>query len=952
MLRGDWQAHVARIAVPAAVAMGAWTVLIAQPRKDLTGLLAGFAATAVLLGVGAGLPVPEALPTIAVGKVRRPRRWGALALAGPVLGAVLLAAALYLFAGDPRLHGRAWLLYLAAVAAATTPALALKPEKRSVPAIGRAEAVALALILAAGLAFRLNLIGSVPYGVWFDEAQNAIIATQILHDPTFRPVFVSGLSQMPALPFYYFAGFVALLGPGVLAVRLAATSAGIAAIVICWLLGRELFGRGTGLAAAALLAVSRWHVDFSRFGMTMVFLSVFLPLTLLLYVRGQRQRSPRYAVLAGLSLGFGLQFYYAMAAVPILLAVDLIRRMVGGRHAALRVLGLFGLTIAATVVAYAPVLQYGLRHPGEYGERFRTASILPPGALRKLPSFLLKLSPERDQVVEALERSTLEHLGMFHLRGDANGRHNLPGAPMLDPLSGLLFAVGLLWCLARIRETRSMMLLLWFAAMLVCGILSLGFEAPQGARSFGLTPLLALMGALPLVQVGRYIARGGRGATWRTGGVAAVAALLMLAGYSNWHTFFGVQRWDGTVWASFSTLETKIARVVRNEGVGADVYVPDEYLNTPTEQLILDAPLRATPFRSLTALPLRPDGRRALLFFAGRDAEDVLKVLRRAYPHCTVEPFGPPLPDGRQGEPVVWIARVPAADIAGLQGWTVQYRTSSGETREATTASLAWSWREVPVGAPFQALAQGALHIAREGIYCLVLRSDPPATLAFDGEPVLSGAGRREVAVDLARGNHRVTLEVNGSAKRGVTALTWIPPGQTAEEPVPATALFSPSLPTGGLLGSYFANVDWRPPTARQEIDPQVAVYFQELPLPRPFSIRWRGSVLTSVPGVYRFATESIDSSWVAVAGRDIVGRTVPGREAEGSVTLDVGWHPIEVRYQAVNDYSQVFLYWTPPGGQRELVPTSALRPGGPSILAATCGQTHVVPVRAQGSAP
>ena len=53
--------------------------------------------------------------------------------------------------------------------------------------------------------------------------------------------------------------------------------------VAVWLLGRELFSADVGLLAAAFLAVSRWHVDFSRFGMAIVFPTLFVPLTLYLF---------------------------------------------------------------------------------------------------------------------------------------------------------------------------------------------------------------------------------------------------------------------------------------------------------------------------------------------------------------------------------------------------------------------------------------------------------------------------------------------------------------------------------------------------------------------------------------------------------------------------------------------------------------------------------------------
>jgi len=41
---------------------------------------------------------------------------------------------------------------------------------------------------------------------------------------------------------------------------------------------------------------------------------------------------------------------------------------------------------------------------------------------------------------------------MFNFRGDSNGRHNLPGEPMLQDLAAALFLVGISVALARSKK--------------------------------------------------------------------------------------------------------------------------------------------------------------------------------------------------------------------------------------------------------------------------------------------------------------------------------------------------------------------------------------------------------------------------------------------------------------------------------------------------------------------
>ena len=912
-----------RARLVALLALGAGTagVLAAQHWGSATPLLLGCGLAALGLALAAGLPPEESAALPAPAALPRGRlAWSA---AGVLVAAALLAAALPRFEGPRADPPFAWTLYLAALAvvlAAFLPWRGQRPASER-PSASRRELAALALALALGAAFRLHRISTTPYGVWFDEAQNVLEVQRILAEPGYRPVFVPGWSQMAALPFYYDAPFVRWLGPSALSLRLGASLAGLLALVAAYWLGRQLYGPREGLLAAALLAVCRWHVDFSRFGVAQIFASLAPALVLALFWKSQRRGSPRAAVACGLALGLGLQLYYAMAVVPLLLVLTLLVRLAWARRGAAGAVLLLALTLASAAAAYAPLLQYASRHGAEYRQRFRDTSIVKAASPAELLRTFVRDTPARGEAWAALGRSALKHARMFHLEGDANGRHNLPGAPMLDPVTGLLFGVGLAWCAARAREPRSALLLLWLGAMLAPGVLSVEFEAPQGARTLGATTVVALLAALPLARVSRAL---DAAPGWpRRFGTTVALLLLGAAAVSAWRTFFDRQAWDPAVWAAWSTPETKIGQVVRAEGGEAEVYVPAELLGGPTEQLILGRPLEAHPFEPRRDLPLRPGGRRALVFLGGHELQAV-SLLRRYYPDAALEPFGAPRPDGSQGDPILWIARVPASQVAALAGWRVQYPGQAGPPRP--TLSSSWRWDDAPLAPPYRAVVRGTLRVEQDGTYGLALSGDAAARLGLDGEATLSIPGVRRRAVPLARGVHALELDVDVRRAGSQTSLTWTPPGAASEQPIPADAMFSPDVPAGGLLGAYHAGAEWRGQPAFRQIDPQVAFYFHVLPLPRPFSVRWSGRVGAAVEGVYAFATSSVGASSVRVDGRLVAAD--PG--TEGQVLLARGWHALEVLYQARGDYSQVYLYWTPPGGARELVPQEALRPSSP----------------------
>src|SRR5579885_1430526 len=79
------------------------------------------------------------------------------------------------------------------------------------------------LIVAIGtlaLLVRTIDLGSIPPGLHFDQAANGLLGLEILSSHA-HPVFFSSYTGREALFFYLIAGLEAILGPNVIAIRLA-----------------------------------------------------------------------------------------------------------------------------------------------------------------------------------------------------------------------------------------------------------------------------------------------------------------------------------------------------------------------------------------------------------------------------------------------------------------------------------------------------------------------------------------------------------------------------------------------------------------------------------------------------------------------------------------------------------------------------------------------------------
>jgi hypothetical protein len=79
----------------------------------------------------------------------------------------------------------------------------------------------------------------------------------------------------------------------------------------------------------------------------------------------------------------------------------------------------------------------------------------------------------------AVWESITKHLLMFNFKGDGNGRHNLPGEPMLDPVMAVLGVLGLGLALIRFRRPANLFFLILLPVALAGGIFSVDFEAPN-----------------------------------------------------------------------------------------------------------------------------------------------------------------------------------------------------------------------------------------------------------------------------------------------------------------------------------------------------------------------------------------------------------------------------------------------------------------------------------------
>ncbi|MBM4079466.1 MAG: phospholipid carrier-dependent glycosyltransferase [Planctomycetes bacterium] len=366
----------------------------------------------------------------------------------------------------------------------------------------------IAILALAGL-LRLVWLDGAPPGFNQDEASNGYDAYCFLKTGRDRhgdwlPVTLKAFSDKVdhRSPVYAYLSVPSVWAFGLthFGTRFPAALLGTVTVGLTFLLGRTLLGARGGLAAAALLAVSPWHIFMSRFAHEPSVVPFFLVAALCCLLRGTASRG---YLLAGAALAALLLYNYPVTRLfgPVLLLAYAVvfRREVKERKRA------FGVALALFVLLVLPLAYKTATLYASVQGRFHQISIFDEPfpkcvvlfALNYLSHFAPSFLFGRGGVVE----------------GDFVKIAYLPMLPVM--------LVGL-WECVRQRQPSHQLLLAWLLAFPLAASLTYPYvAAPSALRPIVAIPLFELLAALGFERcLGEAPA-----AAWRK----LVAGLLALA---------------------------------------------------------------------------------------------------------------------------------------------------------------------------------------------------------------------------------------------------------------------------------------------------------------------------------------------------------------------------------------------------------------------------------------
>lgn len=343
-------------------------------------------------------------------------------------------------------------------------------------------------------------------------------------------------------------------------------------LVPFYLLVRLLMGYRVALASTFLFAVSRWHLCYARIAHN-IFLPVFF-VTLLLYllVRSRHCWRPSIYVWTG-TLSALLLFSYAgyrsMALVAVLyLGYPIVRlrrsRKREGEENAGAVISRWksaaGLGLAvATAAAIALPIFHQVPSASIYFEAARRTTRPHQGYYGE---------DDLGQVIAKRWKRLEKTAKIFTYRGDSSPTTNLPGEPMLDPVTGLLFFLGLACALATPkRNHHPFFLALFFLGIFLGAVFVHNLDV---RRLISVIPLVYIFVAIALSSLWSFAVAGGGGLTRRAAAVAAFAVCGVCLWY-NHAVFFGEQATSKAVRAAFKNPYTIVVDRIKDLPQGSYV---------------------------------------------------------------------------------------------------------------------------------------------------------------------------------------------------------------------------------------------------------------------------------------------------------------------------------------------------------------------------------------------
>ncbi|MFC1622967.1 glycosyltransferase family 39 protein [Patescibacteria group bacterium] len=360
----------------------------------------------------------------------------------------------------------------------------------------------LTLIIIGAFWVRSFNIENAPSGIYPDEAVNGMDALKAYESGEYQ-WFYTDNNGREGLYINIIAFAYKLFGVNTYALKFASILFGTLTVWGTYLLTKQLFRSArSGLITAYLTAFSFWSINFSRIGFRAIMLPAVITLSSYFLFRGIKTKKYIHFISAGLIFGIGLHTYIAFRITPAILGILFIALWITKKDFIKDYWKQALVFAMAAFITMTPMINDFYQNPEHLGSRSGSISIF---------------NPEMNQghLVQTAAKSLGLSLVKYNFWGDQNWRHNYPPYPVLHPLLGITFIIGLIYVIIKffhllhlrfkhkVRDRKFYVysfILAWFFGMLAPEFLS-AEGLPHALRAIGTLPVTYIIATIPILWI-------------------------------------------------------------------------------------------------------------------------------------------------------------------------------------------------------------------------------------------------------------------------------------------------------------------------------------------------------------------------------------------------------------------------------------------------------------------
>jgi 4-amino-4-deoxy-L-arabinose transferase-like glycosyltransferase len=400
----------------------------------------------------------------------------------------------------------------------------------------------LVLLLAGVLRF-VNL-ATVPQGIFHDEAWSGAKALSLLNGTAPAQVYFPENNGMDALHVYLIALLFKFTGPLALGSRIISALMGTLTVLATYWLAWELPAddhrrHATAIIAAIVYTIMLTAIATARSGWHSPSFALLAMLCLATLARARRLDRHRWFIIAGALAGLAQYTYPSARLLPVWLIVIALLDLVLQRQQFRTRLINYTLAALFAVIVFLPLGVFFIQNPQWLFER-----------------------AEQTSSAINLGQNTLKTLLGFVVQGSTENLHNLPGRPLLDPVLGIFFVIGVI---VSVIKHRAEHLILLSGIVILSLAVVLTEAAPLTRRWTGVFPLVAIITAIGLIASVSWITQ-----RWpqRRGQIAAavlVGSALIFGAGSALAAYFGPYATNPQLFWEYDSGITQVADQMRGQ---------------------------------------------------------------------------------------------------------------------------------------------------------------------------------------------------------------------------------------------------------------------------------------------------------------------------------------------------------------------------------------------------